>query len=60
MAEEVKDMSIGEIVDLLASVKARLDDIILDVDVLGCELTQNIAKKLKKVQGLISKFQEVT
>lgn len=47
MKEELKDMSIEEIIDLLANIKVRLDEIVLDVDILGCELTQNIAKKLK-------------
>jgi hypothetical protein len=62
--ETIKDLTIDEIIDMLANIRVDLDelrkimslqkvnefleDIILRIDVIGCELTQNISKKLKE------------
>ncbi len=45
--EPIKDMTIDEIINLLADVKVQLNEITEMVDLIGLELTQNIAKKLK-------------
>ena len=62
--ERSEEMTIDEIIKMLADARADLeilkeqldltgleeyyDDILNQVDIVGCELTQNIAKKLKE------------
>jgi hypothetical protein len=63
-SESFRDLSIDEIISILAEVRVELDELrkivpiqevkefleenINKIDVIGCELTQNIAKKLKE------------
>jgi len=43
-----EDMTIEEIIDLLAEVRTELELANQKIDLIGCELVQNIAEKLKE------------
>jgi ribosome-interacting GTPase 1 len=43
-----EDMTIEEIIDLLADAMAEIKSACEKIDLIGCELTQNIKTKLRK------------
>ena len=63
-SENLKDLSIDEIISILAEVRVDLDELrkmipikevkeflednVNKIDIIGCELTQNIVKKLEE------------